>query len=160
EAQRHEEHEGEDVLGRKVGEPLWAARYPLTELEEIRVGMGAVGFAALYQQNPLPVEGGLFKFAWIEDKRDENVPPLARIYVSIDPAASAGERAAETGIIVAGVDRRTPSHAYVLADLSVKATPAEWARIALEAVKTWRADAVVLEVNQGGEMAANTLKAI
>src|SRR5271169_1471390 len=44
------------------------------------------------------------------------MPDLVRVVVAIDPAASSGEDADETGIIVAGKDK--DSRGYVLADLS------------------------------------------
>jgi hypothetical protein len=57
-----------------------------------------------------------------------------RVVVAIDPAASTGEDADETGIIVAGKDK--DSRGYVLADLSGHHTPIEWARIAVAAYKS------------------------
>ena len=59
------------------------------------------------------------------------MPDLVRVVVAIDPAASSGEDADETGIIVAGKDK--DSRGYVLADLSGHHTPIEWARIAVAA---------------------------
>ena len=46
--------------------------------------------------------------------------------VAIDPAVTSGEEADETGIIVAGKDHN--GHGYVLADLSGRYPPIEWAR--------------------------------
>jgi hypothetical protein len=66
------------------------------------------------------------------------------------PAASSGEDSDETGIIVAGKDKQ--SRGYVLADLSGRYTPIEWARIAVAAYKAHGADRIVAEVNNGGEM--------
>ena len=65
------------------------------------------------------VPGALWSRALIEDLRwpaHKNVPDLIRIVVAIDPAASTGEDADETGIIVAGKDAN--GHGYVLADQS------------------------------------------
>src|SRR5580692_508190 len=61
------------------------------------------------------------------------MPDLVRVVVAIDPAASSGEDADETGIIVAGKDK--DSRGYVLADLSGHHTPIEWARIAVTAIR-------------------------
>ena len=60
--------------------------------------------------------GGLWNRGVIEAARVGSAPDLARIVVAIDPAASSGEDADETGIIVAGKDGQ--GHGWVLADLS------------------------------------------
>ena len=86
------------------------------------------------------------------------MPDLVRVVVAIDPAASSGEDADETGIIVAGKDK--DSRGYVLADLSGHHTPIEWARIAVAAYKSHGADRIVAEVNNGGEMVEATLRVV
>lgn len=48
------------------GRALWEARYPLPVLRDIERTLGAYSFASLYQQQPVPAEGGLFKRAWFE----------------------------------------------------------------------------------------------
>jgi len=59
-----------DLLGRKIGEALWTFRYPLKVLRKIAETVGKYVWSALYQQNPTPSEGGLFK-------RDNfNITPL------------------------------------------------------------------------------------
>ena len=51
--------------------------------------------------------------------------------MAIDPAATSGEDADETGIIVVGKDHQ--GHGYVLADASGRHQPVEWAKIAVAA---------------------------
>jgi phage terminase large subunit-like protein len=97
------------------------------------------------------VPGALWSRALIEAARPPMgfvMPDLVRVVVAIDPAASSGEDADETGIIVAGKDK--DSRGYVLADLSGHHTPIEWARIACAAYKSHGADRIVAEVNNGG----------
>ena len=60
--------------------------------------------------------------------------------VAIDPAATSGEEADETGIVVAGKDKN--GHGYVLADISGRYPPTEWARLAITAYRTHRADRI------------------
>ncbi|OYX63535.1 MAG: ATP-binding protein [Sphingomonadales bacterium 32-64-17] len=81
---------------------------------------------------------------------------LSRIVVGVDPPASA--RGDECGIIVCGV---TPEGmGQVLADHSVGgATPERWASAVAEAVRIWRADRVIAEANQGGDMVQSVLRA-
>jgi len=89
---------------------------------------------------------------------EKPLPELIRVVVAIDPATTSGEESDETGIIVAGKDAR--GHVYVLADCSGRYQPAEWAKTAIAAYHTHEADAVVAEVNAGGEMVQATLRMI
>jgi len=50
---------------RQPGEPLCPQRFPLVELEQIRIRAGSYWWNALYQQRPSPAEGLLFQRAWI-----------------------------------------------------------------------------------------------
>jgi len=50
---------------RQPGEPLCPQRFPLGELEQIRIRAGSYWWNALYQQRPSPAEGLLFQRAWI-----------------------------------------------------------------------------------------------
>ena len=63
----------DDALGRAEGEPLWPERYNKDDLIRIQRTVGSRHFAALYQQRPVPLGGGLFKKHWIryyEDRAD------------------------------------------------------------------------------------------
>lgn len=51
---------------RKKGDPLWPAKYPLTELRRRKSMSGTYDWNALYQQNPTPPEGTIFKREWFE----------------------------------------------------------------------------------------------
>ncbi len=53
----------DDPIGRKTGEALWPWRYPLERLKRIAQAVGAYVWDALFQQRPVPAEGGLFKRA-------------------------------------------------------------------------------------------------
>ena len=81
-----------------------------------------------------------------------------RIVVAIDPAVTHRAKSDETGIIVAGLSG--DDHAYVLDDLSGRYSPAGWASVAIKAYENYGADRIVVETNQGGDMAVHTLKTI
>ncbi len=49
---------------RQPGEPLCPERFPLVELEQIRIRAGSYWWNALYQQRPSPAEGLLFQRVW------------------------------------------------------------------------------------------------
>jgi len=102
--------------------------------------------------------GALWTRALIESLRVAKAPPLARIVVAIDPAAASGESANETGIVVAGLG--ADGHGYVLEDLSRRASPDAWGRAAVGAYRRWRADRIVGEVNNGGEMIAHLIRTV
>lgn len=51
----------DDPLGREEGEALWPERYDRAELEAIKRSQLPRWWSALYQQNPTPAEGLLFK---------------------------------------------------------------------------------------------------
>lgn len=91
-------------------------------------------------------------------RRPGPVPPLRRIVVAVDPAISSGEDADEHGIVVAGAD--ADRIGYVLADASRTGSPLEWARRTIAMYDEHEADGVVVEVNQGGEMVAQTLRSV
>jgi phage terminase large subunit-like protein len=102
--------------------------------------------------------GGLWNRGIIEAARSRTAPELVRVVVAIDPAATSGAEADETGIIVAGRDAQ--GHGWVLADLSGRYQPVEWAKAVVAAYRAYRADRVVAEVNNGGEMVEATLRTI
>ena len=76
-----------------------------------------------------------------------------RLVVGVDPAIGGAN---ETGIIVAGKDKS--GHIWVLGDYSAHAPPDIWARHVRQAFAQWRADCVVVEVNQGGDLVAHLLR--
>jgi predicted phage terminase large subunit-like protein len=54
----------DDPLGRSTGEALWPERFDEDSLAEKKRLMGSYSFASLYQQEPMPRSGGLFKREW------------------------------------------------------------------------------------------------
>lgn len=104
------------------------------------------------------VPGALWTRRGLDENRVDKAPPLKRIVVGVDPAATGNEGANETGIVVAGCDAQ--NHAYILEDWSVLGHPDVWARRAIAAYRKHDADRIVAEVNQGGDMVAHTLRTI
>jgi predicted phage terminase large subunit-like protein len=101
-------------------------------------------------------EGALWKHDMIERTRVKVAPQMKRIVVAIDPAATDTEVSDETGIVVAGVG--VDGRGYVLEDLSGKYSPDNWAKKAVQAYHRHRADRVVAETNNGGDMVGYTLR--
>ncbi|MCE4223097.1 DNA-packaging protein [Methylobacterium sp. C25] len=92
----------------------------------------------------------------IEAARVSAAPALVRLVVAVDPPASSRVGADACGIVAAGLG--PDGAAYVLADATMaQAPPERWARAALALYHQLRADALVVEVNQGGEMVSTIL---
>lgn len=130
-----------------------------TALDEITKDMTALA----YRQEIMAEEtedspGALWKRQDIEDYRVSKMPELRRVVVAIDPEATSTEQSAETGIIVAGTDRK--NDLYVLDDVSLRASPLAWATAGVTAFHRNRADRIVGEDNNGGEMIEATLRTI
>lgn len=106
------------------------------------------------------IPGALWTRALIDKARVQlsDVPALVRVVIAIDPAVTAGENSDETGIGAAGVDRR--GHIYVLEDISQRSSPHTWAREACKLFLKWKADRMVAEVNNGGDLVEANLRAI
>ncbi len=88
------------------------------------------------------------------------LPHMQRVVIGVDPAAKAstgGDRTSETGIVVAALGE--DGRGYVLDDLSCRLSPAGWARKIAAAFDSYSADAIVVEINQGGAMVETVLRA-
>lgn len=82
------------------GEALWPEQYPLDVLQNIKETTEIYDWHCLYQQNPIPREGNIFKLEWLKDGIE---PDYAAYYIAIDPAISQGQLSDETSITVIGV---------------------------------------------------------
>jgi phage terminase large subunit-like protein len=93
----------------------------------------------------------LWSRAMVEGCRVAAAPPLARIVVAVDPPASSTSGADACGLIAAG--RTDNGMMFVLADETTAGlSPAGWAARAIALWHRLGADALVAEVNQGGDM--------
>ena len=102
-------------------------------------------------------EDALWQRHWIDDARITLQPEsLSRVVVAIDPAVTSNPKSSETGIVVAGVDRQR--HCYVLADRSGRMTPNAWANRAISLFEEFKADRIIGETNNGGDMVKEVLR--
>lgn len=109
------------------------------------------------------IPGALWNREDIDNARVGEVPEnLEKVYVAVDPAVSNEEGSDEHGIVVVGLGRDKDGYArgYVLEDGTVRGTPEDWARRAVSLYKSWSADKIIAEKNQGGLMVESTLKAV
>ena len=104
------------------------------------------------------VEGALWNMRLIDNNRTKKVPELIRIAVAIDPAVTSTKESDETGIIIGGKSR--DDHFYILEDLSGIYTPQNWAIKSLDAYNRWKADRIIAEVNNGGDLVETVIRNI
>lgn len=127
--------------------------------------LGAYEGTRLWRQEVLgemidDIEGALWTWEMLEAARVSDAPEMERVAVAVDPPASKGPHADECGIVVAGVARDSDGEriAYVLADRSGGGmSPLAWAARAVKAYRDLKADRIVVETNQGGEMATTVI---
>ena len=120
-----------------------------------------IGRQELYGEYLPEAEGALWSQTLIDTTRLRAIPKdvvLVRVVVAVDPAVTANEKSDETGIMVVGLG--SDGHAYVLQDRSLKASPGEWGRVAVAAYHRWQADAIVVEVNNGGDLVEANIRGI
>lgn len=93
-----------DPLGRAPGEALWPERFDLEFLNAAK-RLDSKGFSALYQQQPTPEDGDLFRADWIVTYDKSRLPTDLRIYAASDHAIGTDKtRNDSTVMIVGGVD--------------------------------------------------------
>lgn len=106
--------------------------------------------------------GALWNLQMFDDHRfnlaTETLPEMTRIVVAVDPAVTNTENSDETGITVEGLG--VDGRAYLLADLSGKYSPDGWGRVVCDAYDQYKADLVVGETNNGGDMVEAILRTI
>jgi phage terminase large subunit-like protein len=107
------------------------------------------------------VEGALWRRADFEAICVRDFAAPERIVVAVDPPAGIGAGAASCGIVAAGCNGEGHARrAIVLADASVQGlAPHAWASRAAELARSLRANAIIAEANNGGEMVRAVLKA-
>lgn len=135
-----------------------ALAYLLARYEGTRLGRQELDAEILED-----VPGALWTRAMIEEAHVQ-MPPgwpdpkYRRVVVAIDPAVTAEEGSDETGIVVAGT--HVDGRAYVLSDLSTRASPKQWAQRAVDAYRAHRADRIVAEVNNGGDLVEEMIRVV
>jgi phage terminase large subunit-like protein len=100
--------------------------------------------------------GGLFKPEYVGRKKIKECPEFVRTVISIDPAAASKMSSNETAIAVAS--KGSDGNYYLRQVSAGKWTPKGWADEIHALYKEYRADCIVAEINQGGEMVEHTIQ--
>ena len=119
-----------------------------------------------YQQNPqIYSENALWTFEMVENTKQHNFYSysvdqlrqlLDKIFIGVDPAMSNNKNSDETGIIVAGFSSSMQRY-IVLEDGSGKYSPEAWASKVNSLYDKWKANYIMVEKNQGGDMILDLL---
>ena len=141
----------------------WLAESFLTEVET-RYGGTSFGRQEILGEMIDGLDGALWTAGSFDAERVDAVPEFSRIVVAVDPPVTGHAGSDECGIVVVGVVADGPPQAWravVLEDATVRsASPDGWARAALAAMDRHKADRLVAEVNQGGDMVASVIRQI
>lgn len=122
-------------------------------LDEITKDMTALAYRMeIEAQDVDEAPGALWTRGTIEGARVVKAPDCHSVVVAVDPSATSGGD--EAGIITAG---RCDDDYYTLADDSVQGSPETWAQAAITAYHRAKADCIVAEKNNGGEMVASVI---
>lgn len=94
------------TLIRSPGDVLWPGRFPVSELDKMRLEMGDGNFEAQYQQMPVLNQGAIFDLS--QFKRFQLPEIFApqdydAVFLSMDPAVKGEEGGAKTAITLWGV---------------------------------------------------------
>jgi phage terminase large subunit-like protein len=104
-------------------------------------------------------EGALWTRELLSKTRVPVMPCGAkRTVIAVDPAISKKQESNETGIIAVSLGE--DKHGYTRADRSGRFSPDGWARRVVQAYEEFKADRVVAEANQGGDMVEHTLRTV
>jgi phage terminase large subunit-like protein len=119
-----------------------------------------LGRQEIYAEVLDDIEGALFKRSDIDATRVKvhELPELVRVVIAIDPAMSSHEGSDETGIVCAAMG--SDDEFYVLDDVSGIMSPYEWAREAISLYRARRADRVIGEANNGGDLIESTIRSV
>ena len=129
---------------------------PLAFLEAIEAQYGGtrLGRQEIAGELLHDVVGALWSRSMFEACRVGVAPALVRTVVAVDPPASVAGDACGIVAVALGADGR----GYVLEDASVRGlSPQGWARAVVLCAARHRADRVIAEKNQGGNMVASVL---
>lgn len=91
------------ALGKKKGEALWPARFPLEHLETARL-MNPYGFSALYMGRPTPPEGAFYQRDMLLGYEMKELPKNLRYYGTMDLAVSTERDRDKSAILNWGLD--------------------------------------------------------
>jgi predicted phage terminase large subunit-like protein len=134
----------EDEEHRKAGEALHPGRYDLTALGRIKATIGTRDWNALYQQNPVPTEGDLFKASTF---KYYNIPPADSAITTFAAwDLSTGTSQDYTAGVVAAVD--ADQNLYILDVIRKRTTALDTVNNIMDVADQYKTQQNGLEIGQ------------
>lgn len=103
-------------------------------------------------------EGALWDDEMIARNRVSKPPKLKRVVIAVDPSVTSKDTSDECGLVACaeGMD----GDFYILEDASDIYTPTQWAEKCVHLYRKWKADRVVAEVNNGGDLVETVIRGV
>lgn len=131
----------------------------LIEIEEMKAkNLKKYGEKVIGRWRKKNEEDALWKQSIIDGLRVQVAPIFKRIVVAIDPAVTSTDTSDETGIIAIGLG--FDDHLYPLEDVSGIYTPTDWCKAAVRLYHKYKADRIIGEVNNGGDLIETVLRTV
>ncbi|MGH6718655.1 MAG: phage terminase large subunit [Alphaproteobacteria bacterium] len=146
---------GPIAIRRAEGDPLWPAREGQAELRRARRELGSRAYAAQYQQNPAPEDGGLVRLAWFRRLAQPPAEPR-RIVLSWDTATKGR---AHNDPSVGGVWAETAEGWHLMTVIRRRMDYPTLRRCVVELAAAWRPAAVLIEDQASGQALIQDLRA-
>lgn len=139
--------EDNDGMGRQAGAALWPDRFPIDVLRDIERTMGGYSWSALYQQRPVPAEGGIFKRAWFH--MVDSLPRMVHTVRYWDLAMS--EKTTADYTVGVKIGQGEDGHYYVM---DVTRFQKEWGDVVPEIARVCMEDGgnVIVGIEEAGFM--------
>ncbi|MGB1540339.1 MAG: phage terminase large subunit, partial [Rickettsiales bacterium] len=145
---------GRSLKKRKEGELLHPAREDESLIARAKRELGSFVFAAQYQQNPLPLEGGMLRREWMRRFRTKPMH-FKRIVQSWDTAIKAGNQHDASVCMTFG---ETEEGCYVLDVQQLRLEYPELKRSITQLAADWEPDTILMEDKASGQSLLQDLK--
>ena len=136
------------IVGRNKGEALFPEREPLELLHQIQKEVGTHNFEAHFQQNPVPLTGGLIQRSWLKPYREAPEKESTDIIVQSWDNASKGDEVHDFTVCTTWL-RRGSDH-YLLDVRRVQIGFPQQLKLITELYDQFSADAVLIEDKGSG----------
>ena len=153
--------EGATLLGLPAGESYWPEMWSTESMEQTKANTSAHDWSALYEQNPTPEEGALFKAEWFKEWPHDAPPNCSYVLMSLDTAFSKRETADYSVVQVWGIFHLTQTDSKGIETrvphmllLSSKRGRWEYPELRQETQKSYdkfKPDVVVIEKKASGQ---------
>lgn len=138
---------------RETGDFLHEEREGKEQVEQLKKDLGSYAFSAQYQQNPVPIEGGIIKPSWV--KRYNIIPENIRIVQSWDTAIKTGN-ANDYSVCTTWAETE---NGYFLVDIKrARFEYPDLKRTIINMAEKWNPKAIIVEDKASGQSILQDLR--